>query len=82
MVNRLVPGFRSILDRAVDAITQARLALADQLHGPYPETAADRLRAARLRRLAEEGRAIGLLDEGEDAVTLAWHRVERQTRRR
>ena len=82
MLIPLVRCFRGIIDRAVDAITQARLALADQLHGPYPETEADRRRAARLRRLVEEGRAIGLLDEGEDEVTLAWHQAERRSRGR
>lgn len=82
MLIPLVRCFRGIIDRATDAIVRARLMIADWIHGPYPETAADRLRAARLRRLVEEGRAIGLLDEGEDEVTLAWHQAERRSRGR
>jgi hypothetical protein len=82
MLNRLARYFRGILDRAADAITLARLRLADLLCGPYPETDADRLRATRLRRLVEEGQALGLLDAGEDEVTLAWHQAQRQLRRR
>jgi hypothetical protein len=69
-------------NRAAAAITRARLKLEDLLYEPFPETEADRLRAAHLRRLVEEGRALGLLDEGEDEVTLAWHNAQRQFRRR
>lgn len=72
--------FRGIVDHAADAIMRARLTIADWIHGPYPETEADRLCAARLRRLVKEGRAIGLLDDGEDEVTLAWHQVRRRSR--
>jgi hypothetical protein len=73
--------FRGFIDRAADAIMRARLAIADWTCGPYPETEADRLRAERLRRLVEEGRAIGLLDDGEDEATLALHEARRRSRR-
>jgi hypothetical protein len=73
---------RGILDRTADAIMLVRLTIAGWIHGPYPETEADRLRAARLRRLVEEGQALGLLDPGEDEVTLARHQAQRQFRRR
>jgi hypothetical protein len=82
MQNLLSRCLRAIFDRAADAIMLARLWLADLICGPYPETEADRLRAARLRRLMKEGRALGLLDDGEDEVTLAWHEAHRQFRRR
>lgn len=81
MLNHSARCFRDIVDRTADAITLARLAIADWIYGPYPETEADRLRAARLRRLVEEGWAIGLLDEGEDEVMLAWHEARRRFRR-
>lgn len=74
--------FRGLIDRTADAIVRARLGFADWSHGPLPETAADRLRSARLRRLVEEGRAMGLLDDGEDEVTLAWHQARRCARGR
>ncbi|HJU19327.1 MAG TPA: hypothetical protein VJ770_22970 [Stellaceae bacterium] len=61
---------------------QARLTIAGWIYGPYPETETDRLRAARLRRLVDEGQALGLLDPGEDEVTLALHQAQRQSRRR
>ena len=80
MQNLLSRCLRALLDRAADTITQAHLWLADWLYGPSPETGADRLRAARLRRLVEEGRAFGLLDEGEDEATLARHEAQRQFR--
>ncbi|HJU16773.1 MAG TPA: hypothetical protein VJ770_09920 [Stellaceae bacterium] len=64
-----------------DAIVLVRLTVAGWIYGPYPETEADRLRAARLRQLVEEGQALGLLDPGEDEVTLAWHQAQRQFRR-
>lgn len=78
----LVRCFRGIIDRATDAIVGARLGFADWRHGPFPETEADRLRSARLRCLVKEGQAIGLLDEGEDEVTLAWHQTKRRSRGR
>ena len=82
MQNVFARCLRALLDRAADAITWARLWLADWRYGPTPETEADRLRAARLRRLAEEGRAMGLLDDWEDELTLAWHEAERRSRGR
>jgi hypothetical protein len=71
---------RGIIDCIADAITLTRLTILDWICGPYPETETDRLRAPRLRRLVEEGRALGLLDAGEDEVTLAWHEARRQFR--
>jgi hypothetical protein len=82
MLIPLVRCFRGIIDRATDAIVRARLTIYDWLYGPYPETAVDRIRAARLRCLVEEGRAIGLLDEGEDEATLAWQEARRRSRGR
>jgi hypothetical protein len=73
MLNHSARYFQGLIDRVVDAITLTRLTIADWICGPYPETEADRLRSTRLRRLVEEGRAIGLLDDGEDEATLAWH---------
>ena len=82
MSNLFVRCLRGTFDRAAEALILARLGLADWRHGPFPETEADRLRAARLRRLAETGRALGLLEEGEDEVTLAWHEARRRSRGR
>jgi hypothetical protein len=81
MLTPLARCFRGIIDHAADAIMPARLTIADWIYGPHPETEADWLRAARLRRLVEEGRAIGLLDNGEDEARLAWHEARRQFRR-
>lgn len=82
MSNLFVRCLRGHFDRAAEALIQACLRLADWRHGPFPETEADRLRSARLRRLVEKGRALGLLEEGEDEVTLAWHEARRRSRGR
>ena len=82
MSNLFVRCLRGTFDRAAEALLQARLTLADWRHGPFPETEADRLRSARLRRLVEKGRALGLLEEGEDEVTLEWHAARRRSRGR
>jgi hypothetical protein len=74
--------FERLFDRVADAIMLVRLTIADLLCEPFPETLEDRIRAERMRRLVEEGRALGLLDEGEDEATLAWHLTQRQLRRR
>jgi hypothetical protein len=66
MQNLLSRWLWALLARAADAIMLARLRLIDLLYGPYPETEADRLRAARLRRLVEESRALGLSAYEED----------------
>jgi hypothetical protein len=79
MLNLFSRCFRDIMDRMADAIVLARLTVFDWIYGLEPETEADRLRAARLRRLVKEGRALGLLDEGEDEVTLAWHEAKRRS---
>jgi hypothetical protein len=71
MQNLLSRRLRAPLDHAADATTRARFRLADPFCEPFPETEADRLRAARLRRRLEEGRASGLLSEEDDEVTLA-----------
>jgi hypothetical protein len=82
MQNLLSRCFWNIIDRMAYASALARLTVYDWICGPYPETEADRIRAAHLRRLVEEGRALGLLDDDEDEVTLAWHNAQRQLRRR
>ncbi|MGH9466565.1 MAG: hypothetical protein ACRD1Y_04360 [Terriglobales bacterium] len=64
MRNHSARYFRGIIDRTADAITLAWMRIAGWIYGPYPETEVGRLRAAQLRRMVEEGRAIGLLDEG------------------
>lgn len=63
------------------AITMARLTASDWWFGPYPETDADRRGpdVARFKRLAEQGRVSGLLEEDGDATL---DQVERRLRRR
>jgi hypothetical protein len=82
MSNLFVRCLRGHFARAAETLFQARLRLADWRHGTFPETEADRLRSARLRRLVERGRALGLLEEGEDEVTRAWHEARRRSRER
>ena len=82
MQNLFSRCFWNIIDRVAYASALARLTVYDWICGPYPETEADRIRAEQMRRMVEGGRALGLLDEGEDEVTLAWHNAQRQFRRR
>jgi hypothetical protein len=63
------------LKRAADALTRARLWLANLLYRRFLKTEADGIRTARLRRLVKQSWTIGLLSDEDSDVTLAWREL-------
>jgi len=70
MFSRVVHRCAKALDRAVYAITLARLTVLDWLAGPMPETPADRLRAEEAGRSRQALSPVNLGD-GAD-VQQSW----------